>query len=172
MGRERDNGGVSEQSQGTTAALPRATANRSTTPRSEAFAAYIGSKWAEHPHVTPAAREVAPYAAARRARISALHPGRRLILPAGPAKVRSNDCDYPYRAHSAFAHLTGWGADTVPGSILVLEPAGDEHIATLYLREAAGRDSDEFYANPEIGEFWVGARPTLDDVAADRKSVV
>jgi len=159
---------MGEQS-GVTAAAeqPRATANRSTTPRSEAFAAYIGSNWAERAHVTPARREVAPFAAARRARISALHTGRRLILPAGPAKVRSNDCDYPYRAHSAFAHLTGWGADTVPGSILVLEPEGDGHAATLYLREAAGRDSDEFYANPEIGEFWVGPRPSLDDVAAE-----
>ena len=146
---------------------PRATANRSTTPRSEAFAAYIGSNWAERPHVTPEPREVAPYTASRRAQISALHPGRRLVIPAGPAKVRSNDCDYPYRAHSAFAHLTGWGADTVPGSVLVLEPEGDGHVATLHLREAAGRDSDEFYANPEIGEFWVGPRPSLDDVATE-----
>ena len=37
----------------------------------------------------PSPREVAPYAAARRLRISALHPGERLIIPAGPAKVRS-----------------------------------------------------------------------------------
>ena len=35
----------------------------------------------------------------------------------------------------------------------------------LYFREAAGRDSDEFYANPEIGEFWTGPRPSRDDVA-------
>ena len=29
----------------------------------------------------------------------------------GGLKVRSNDTDYPFRAHSAFAHLTGWGSD-------------------------------------------------------------
>ncbi len=143
---------------------PRATSNRSTTPVSEAFAQYISSQWAERPDALPAPREQTAYTAARRARISAMHPGKRLILPAGAAKVRSNDTDYPYRAHSAFAHLTGWGSDSVPGSVLVLDPDGQ---ATLYFRTPAGRDSDEFYANPEIGEFWIGARPSLDHVAAD-----
>ncbi len=147
---------------------PRATENRSTVPQTNEFAEYIGSNWAEHPRIAPEPREAASYAAARRARISALHPGRRLVIPASPARVRSNDTDYAYRAHSAFAWLTGWGSDTVPDSILILEPAADGgHTATLHLREAAGRDSDEFYANPEIGEFWVGPRPALDDVAVD-----
>jgi len=146
---------------------PRATGNRSTTPRSEAFTAYIASNWAERPRIAPAEREVAAFAEARRAALSALHPGRRLVIPASPPRVRSNDTDYPYRAHSAFAHLTGWGSDTVPGSVLVLEPSAAGHVATLHLREAAGRDSDEFYANPEIGEFWVGPRPTLGDVAVE-----
>jgi len=148
-------------------AAPRATENRSTTPRGEAFASYIGANWADRPRIAPAPREAAGFAAARRARLGALHPGRRLIIPASPPRVRSNDTDYPYRAHAAFAHLTGWGADTVPGSILVLEPSGDTHVATVHLREAAGRDSDEFYANPEIGEFWVGPRPSLADVAVE-----
>lgn len=154
---------------------PRATANRSTTPGSEAFKAYISQGWAERPAGVGGPREQAAYAASRRSRLSSLYPGARLIIPAGPAKQRSNDTDYPYRAHSAFAHLTGWGGDTVPGSVLVLEPhpaAADAdgpagHDAVLYFREAAGRDSDEFYANPEIGEFWTGSRPSRDDVAAD-----
>jgi Xaa-Pro aminopeptidase len=58
--------------------------------------------------------------------------------------------------------------------VLVLEPAtggsaadGSAHEATLYFRERAGRDSDEFYANAEIGEFWIGPRPSLRQVAAD-----
>ncbi|MBF0671589.1 MAG: aminopeptidase P family protein [Salinibacterium sp.] len=146
---------------------PRATANRSTTPSSSTFTDYITSQWAEREESTPSAREVAEHAARRRAAISALHRGRRLIVPAGAAKVRSNDTDYPYRAHSAFAHLTGWGADSEPGAVLVLEPAGETHEATLYFRERAGRDSDEFYANPEIGEFWIGPRPSLRQVSAD-----
>ena len=140
---------------------PRATENRSTTPVSDTFKDYISSGWAERVEHAPAEREVAAYAAARRARISELHPGARLIIPAGPAKQRSNDTDYAYRAHSAFAHLTGWGSDSVPGSVLVMEPTPNGHESTLYFREAAGRDSDEFYANPEIGEFWTGPRPSL-----------
>ena len=146
---------------------PRATSNRSTTPVSETFAQYISSQWADRPDTVPQPREQAAFAAARRARISALHPGKRLILPAGGAKVRSNDTDYAYRAHSAFAHLTGWGSDSVAGAVLLLEPTGDGHEATVYFREGAGRDTDEFYANPEIGEFWTGPRPSLDHVAAD-----
>jgi Xaa-Pro aminopeptidase len=140
---------------------PRATSNRSTVPVSSSFQEFISSGWADRQDATPEAREQSPFAAARRDRISRMHPGKRLIVPAGAAKVRSNDTDYPFRAHSAFAHLTGWGADAVSGSVLVMEPTADGHDATLYFREAAGRDSDEFYANSDIGEFWTGARPSL-----------
>jgi len=142
---------------------PRATSNRSTTPVSDSFRDYISSGWGERTDATPAAREQASFAADRRARIAALHPGKRLIVPAGGAKVRSNDTDYAYRAHSAFAWLTGWGSDTVPDSVLVI----DKGESTLYFREPAGRGTDEFYANPEIGEFWIGPRPSAAHVAAD-----
>ncbi len=146
---------------------PRATTNRSTTPVSDAFKDYIGSNWAERPDDVPAPREQARYAADRRRRLSEIHAGKTVIVPAGEPKVRSNDTDYPYRAHSAFAHLTGWGSDTVPGSVLVLTPRDGGHDATLYFREAAGRDSSEFYANSDIGEFWTGPRPSARQVAAD-----
>ena len=146
---------------------PSVTSNRSTTPVSDTFKDYIASNWATRADVVPAPREQAAFAAARRARISELYPGKRLILPAGAAKVRSNDTDYPYRAHSAFAHLTGWGSDSEPDAVLVMEPTTTGHESTLYFRERAGRDSDEFYANPQIGEFWIGPRPSLTQVAGD-----
>jgi Xaa-Pro aminopeptidase len=156
------------------APVPRATSNRSTTPASTAFSDFVSTSWADREEVDPPAREQAPYAADRRRRLSALHVGTRLVIPAGRLKQRSNDTDYPFRAHSAFAHLTGWGADSEPGAVLVLEPVADgsaadgsAHEATLYFRERAGRDSDEFYANAEIGEFWIGPRPSLRQVAAD-----
>ncbi|MEO8907945.1 MAG: aminopeptidase P family protein [Microbacteriaceae bacterium] len=148
-------------------AAPRATANRSTTPVSDRFRDYIGSKWAERDDVVPAPRSQARYAADRRSRLSARYAGKRLIIPAGRLKARSNDTDYPFRAHSAFAYLTGWASDSEPGSALVLEPTDTGHEATLYFRERAGRESDEFYANPEIGEFWIGPRPSLAQVAGD-----
>lgn len=146
---------------------PRGTGNRSTTPKSSAFQEFIGSAWADRDDSIPAPREAAAYAANRRDAISKLYPGKRLVIPAGSLKQRSNDCDYPFRAHSAFSQLTGWGSDSEPGSVLVLEPTDDGHEATLYFRERAGRDSDEFYANPEIGEFWIGPRPSLAQVAGD-----
>ncbi|WP_213813841.1 aminopeptidase P family protein [Glaciihabitans sp. dw_435] len=146
---------------------PRATSNRSTTPGSDTFRDFISSGWADRPADTQVPREQTIFASARRATLSAMYPGKRLIIPAGAAKVRSNDTDYAYRAHTAFAHLTGWGSDAVANSVLVMEPAADGHVSTLYFREAAGRDSDEFYANPEIGEFWTGPRPSLAHVAVD-----
>ena len=131
----------------------RSNENRSTTPASEGFREYISSGWADRTEEVPPAREQAPFAAARRERISKLYPGQRLIVPAGRLKQRANDTDYPFRAHTAFAHLTGWGSDSEPGAVLVFEPAGTGHETTVYFRERAGRDSDEFYANTEIGEF-------------------
>ncbi|HEY0246682.1 MAG TPA: aminopeptidase P family protein [Gryllotalpicola sp.] len=151
----------------TTTPAPRATSNRSTLPPGSSFADYIGSQWAERTEVVPSAREQASFAAARRAKLSALYPGKRLVVPAGGTKVRSNDTDYPFRAHSAFSWLTGWGSDAEPDSVLVLEPGGSGHTATLYFRERAGRDSDEFYSNPQIGEFWIGARPSAAQVAGE-----
>jgi len=151
----------------TNASAPRATSNRSTVPVSDTFKNYISADWAERTEGKPRPREQSEWAAARRSRVSTMYPGKRLIIPAGAAKVRSNDTDYAYRPHSAFSHLTGWASDSVPGSVLVLEPTANGHEATLYFRKAAGRDSDEFYANPEIGEFWTGPRPSLAQVAHD-----
>lgn len=142
-------------------------ANRSTTPGSEAFKEYIGNGWAPRTQVTPPLRPQAPFARHRREVLSARFPGQRLVIAAGSLKVRSNDTDFPFRPDSSFSWLTGWGADTEPDSVLVLDPVGEGHTATLYFREAAGRDSEEFYANPQIGEFWIGPRPTLAEVAAD-----
>lgn len=148
------------------------TTNRSTTPTSSAFTEHIQQGWAEREATAPAPRAAAAPAAERRARLSAMHPGVRLVVPAGSLKVRSNDTDYPFRAHPDFTYLTGWGSDAEPDSVLVLEPVGPEdsdegHDATLYFRGPAGRGTTEFYANPAIGEFWVGPRPSLEHVAAD-----
>lgn len=145
-------------------------ANRSTLPGTDEFLAYIASQWAERVDELPAAAEVAPYAAARRQKLGAEFPGKRLVLAAGDLQWRSNDTAYQFRAHSAFSHMTGWGSQAEPGSVLVLEPlpagSAETHTATLYFRERAGRDSEEFFENAEIGEFWVGPRPSLAQVSA------
>ncbi len=147
--------------------------NRSQKPTSDAFKRFMGSSWApaETTPVLPDAS--APFAARRRKALSEGFEGERLVIPAGALKVRSNDTDYRFRAHSAFAHLTGLGVDHEPEATLVLEPvdhgAGDHgghHEATLYFRPMAGRDSEEFYSNARTGEFWVGTRPTLGGLQA------
>jgi Xaa-Pro aminopeptidase len=159
--------GVAPASEETTSEEPRGTSNRSTTPASTEFQEYIGSNWADRVDELPEPREQAPFAARRRALVSQAFIGQRIVVPAESLKQRSNDTDYPFRAHSAFAHLTGWGADSEPDSVLVLDPTDDGHDATLYFRERADRTSNEFYANPAIGEFWIGPRPSLAQVAAD-----
>ncbi len=127
----------------------------------------ISTGWADRPDIVPAPREQAAFAAARRAAVSAAFPGRRLVVLAGAPKQRSNDTDYPFRAHSAFAHLTGWAADAQPDSVLVFEPTADGHEVTLHFRERADRTTPEFYSDASIGEFWIGPRPALEGVASD-----
>ncbi len=147
--------------------------NRSQRPSSDAFRTFMAANWAPSATGLPARDAVADHAAHRRRAISAQFPGERLVIPAGPLKVRSNDCDYRFRPHSAFAHLTGLGVDHEPDAVLVMDPVaegeghdGGNHLATLFFRPMAGRDSKEFYADARSGEFWIGARPTLPEFEA------
>lgn len=138
--------------------------NRSHTPRTTAFREFIGSNWGERPK-GPDRMEVADYLGARHAKISEQFKDVRLVIPAGGYKVRNNDCDYRFRAHSAFAHMTGLGGEREPDSVLVLNPVEGGHEATLYFHPRSPRSSEEFYANPRYGEFWVGARPSLEEMS-------
>ncbi|PJI94762.1 aminopeptidase P family protein [Luteimicrobium subarcticum] len=145
--------------------------NRSQRPTSEAFRSFMTSSWAPRRDLDVQRTEAADFAAARRERLSERFPGARLVVPAGGLRPRSNDTDYRFRAHSAFAHLTGTGVDLEPDSVLVLHPLTDDdgtpagHEAVLYVRPLAARDTEEFYSDARYGEFWVGPRPALDDVA-------
>src|SRR3954454_15872170 len=152
---------------------PKTTDHR-TRPTSAAFKEFIAQGWAPRPSQLPARAEAAPYAAARRDAVSAAFPGERLVVPAGGLKVRSNDTDYVFRPHSAFAHLTGLGSDREPDAVLVLEPrrttdggGAEGHEAVLYFRPLADRDTEEFFGDARYGEFWVGARPTLADIESE-----
>ena len=82
---------------------------------------FIGSSWADRDNSLPKQAEVAPYASKRRAAVAKAFKGKVILIAAGDAKQRSNDTEYRYRAHSAFSHLSGWGVQTVPGSILVID---------------------------------------------------
>jgi Xaa-Pro aminopeptidase len=136
------------------------------TPFSDAFKTFIAEGWAPYPTELPARLPASEAAVARRERVSAMFPGQRLVIPAGGLKVRSNDTDFRFRPHSAFAHLTGLGTDREPDAVLVLEPTDDGHDATLYFTPRAPRDSAEFYSDARYGEMWVGRRPSLEELAA------
>ncbi|MFV0526593.1 MAG: aminopeptidase P family protein [Acidimicrobiales bacterium] len=142
--------------------------NNRSVPTTDELRAFIADGWAPRRTTVTGLSEAAPWAARRRQALGAARPGERLIIPAGGLKVRSNDTDYVFRPHTAFAYLTGLGSDREPDSVLVLEPDGSGgHEAVLYFRPLADRDTDEFFADPRYGEFWVGARPTLTDMEAE-----
>ena len=138
-------------------------ATRSRTPHSKEFLEYIASGWADGTSTLPETDKVASFAKKRRAQVAQAFSDKVIVIAAGAPKIRSNDTEYRYRPHAAFSHLTGWGSKTVADSVLVIDPGSGEEI--LFLRPTAGKDSDEFFANPAIGEFWVGKRPTLEAIS-------
>ncbi|MSS84237.1 aminopeptidase P family protein [Actinomycetaceae bacterium WB03_NA08] len=136
---------------------------RSHRPTSKAFREFMASGWGPRAQTLPDRSPAADYLAARHARVTERFPGDRVVIPAGTLKVRSNDTDYRFRAHSAFAHMTGLGGELEPDSVLVIEPDGE---ATLYFQPRASRTSEQFYADARYGEFWVGARPSIEEMEA------
>ena len=108
-------------------------------PSSDAFLDFISSGWAPRPEPAAGPVAAAPYAARRRDAVSAAFPGERLVIPAGGFKVRSNDTDYRFRPHSAFAHLTGLGTDREPDAVLVLEPRDERTAAATSRSSTSGR---------------------------------
>ncbi|MEV7968219.1 aminopeptidase P family protein [Sphaerisporangium sp. NPDC088356] len=134
-------------------------------PISDALAEFMTRDWGDtsRPGLVPV--PLAAYTAKRRAALAQRFPGERLVIPSGTLKARSNDDDYRFRAHSAFAYLTG---SQEPDDVLVIAPSG---AATLFTRprsqrSAEGAAGQEFYRDRRYGEFWVGARPTLDEAEA------
>lgn len=155
--------------------------NRSRRAGSKAFRDFIGKGWAPRHTEAPARSGAAGFLPARHNTLGEPFLGQRLVIPAGNYKVRSNDCDYRFRAHSAFAHLTGLGGELEPDAVLVLEPLttpdgetlegrrrehGETHRGVIFFKPQAPRTSEEFYADSRYGEFWVGPRYKLDDMEA------
>lgn len=140
--------------------------NRSQRPDSRAFRTFIGEDWGPRPE-GPQRSEAADYTVERRRALGRQFAGQRLVIPAGELRVRSNDTDYRFRAHSAFAHLTGLGSELEPNAVLVMHPVDGEesHEAVLYFHPRSPRSSEEFWADSRYGEFWVGARPSLEEMA-------
>ena len=146
--------------------------NRTLRPRSAAFKDFMLTGWgAEDSTVEPL--ESSAYTPRRLRELGAKFPGERLVIPAGTAKVRNDDCDYAFRPDSAFAYYTGLGEDLEPGAVLVLDPvdpASDEakqgitHTPLLFLHPRADQTTQDYYLSAAYGEYWVGARPGLEQM--------
>lgn len=137
--------------------------NRTQRPQGKVFRKFIGEDWGERPP-GPKRMEVADYTPARHAAFSDAFASERLVFPAGDLVVRTNDTDHRFRANSTFAYLTGLGGEDEPGAVVVLHPNDDGHEAVLYFHPRTSRSSEEFFADARHGEFWVGARASLEEM--------
>jgi Xaa-Pro aminopeptidase len=131
------------------------------------YAEFMRTGWAPSDLEDLHPLEVVTYAFTRRQVLSASFPNIRLVIPSGNFKTRSNDTEYVYRPHSAFAYYSGvQGADAVADSVLILEPKTDGgHDSYLYLHPRSTRETDAFYTDRKYGELWVGRHFTLDEAA-------
>ena len=133
-------------------------------PTADAMTEFMKQGWAATALSDLTAHQSIAYTKIRREKLSKQYLGKRLIFPAGSLKVRSNDSDYQFRAHSAFSWFTGIVAsDCVPDSVFVMEPTASGHEALLFIHPRSPRDNDEFYKDTRYGEFWVGRRMTLEE---------
>jgi Xaa-Pro aminopeptidase len=136
-------------------------------PPSQVFAEFMKNGWAPSGLHGITASPAVTWCIARRAALSEAFPGIRLVIPAGNYKVRSNDCDYRYRPHSAFAYYTGvQGVEATANAVLVLEPNETGHQPLLFINPRSTRDTDAFYRDARYGELWVGRRFTAEEAEA------
>ena len=133
-------------------------------PIADEMSEFMKQGWAPSPLSGVTSHPSIPYTKLRREKLYKKYPGIRLVFPAGSLKIRSNDSDYPFRAHSAFSWFTGIIAlDAVPDSVFVMEPNTEGHEDLLFIHQRSARDNDEFYKNARYGEFWVGRRMSTDE---------
>jgi Xaa-Pro aminopeptidase len=139
-------------------------------PNPAGLAEFMKSGWAPTPLLGVTAIENLSFVQQRRNALSKIYPGIRLVIPAGIAKPRANDTDYPFRPNSDFIYFTGMvAADALPGSVLVMEPnfssEGLAHDSYLFVPPRQSRETEQFYRDSANGEFWIGRRMTLDETA-------
>lgn len=135
-------------------------------PPSEIYAEFMKTGWAPSPLHGITTDPVMPYCFVRREKLSQAFQGLRVVLPSGNSKVRSNDTDYRFRPHSAFAYYTGvQGEEVTSDAVLVMEPNGDGHDSILYIQPRSTRDTSAFYNDRKYGELWVGRRFTTDEAS-------
>jgi Xaa-Pro aminopeptidase len=136
-------------------------------PPSPAYTEFMKSGWGPSDLHGITAGPAVAWCLARRAILSEAFQGIRLVIPAGNFKVRSNDTDYRYRPHSAFAYYTGvQGVEATADAVLVMEPSDIGHDPILFINPRSTRNTDAFYRDARYGELWVGRRFTVEEAQA------
>lgn len=155
--------------------------NRTLSPHGDTFREFMATGWDDQePEVEPL--ESSRYIGERLAALGRRFPGERLVIPAGQPKVRSNDCDYAFRPDTTFAYYTGLGQDYEAGAVLVLNPLpaesvesaeaaesdgqGATHEPELFVAPRADNSTEDYYRNAHYGEYWVGPRAGVKELAA------
>lgn len=119
-----------------------------------AFVEAIAHGWAEPDVAATIPPGAAEAAAAHRARLAERTQGNVVVVAAGSAPTRNDDCSYLFRPDSDFVWLTGCQLED---AVLVLR--GED--ATLYAPPPARPGDPGFFADAGHGELWVGASPDL-----------
>ena len=133
---------------------------------SEMFAEFMKDGWSPTPLSGIEQAEVISHCHDRREKLSAAFTKLRLVIPSGTAKQRSNDTDYLYRPHTAFAYYTGvQGVEANPDAVFVMEPNGSDHTPILFINPRSTRDTAAFYTDAKYGELWVGRRFTTAEAS-------
>lgn len=128
-----------------------------------AFTEYMSQGWGTPDRTPPVVAGAATAAALHRTKVSASFAGKALVVGAGTAPVRSNDCYYDFRPHSDFYWLSG---ASIEGAVVVLTPSGNGHEAVLYIPAPFYPGDPGFFANAAQGEMWVGSAPDFPDWSA------
>lgn len=132
-------------------------------PISDELKAAIAQDWDPAPSMPhPGRPDGAPFAARRRAAVSAAFTGQLVVVPAGSLKTRANDTEYAFRAASSFTWLTG---ETVADAVLVMTPNPTGHAAVLYVRDYAPPGDIAYFTSRLHGALWVGNVPSPADTA-------
>src|SRR3954453_5058105 len=121
---------------------------------------FMSTGWDQLPRPEAQPHPANGHRAERRARLVQQFPGEVLVVPSGGFKVRANDTDFPFRPGSDFTWLAG---SKEPDAVLVIDATGK---AVLYQAPAWTRETPAFFTDRN-GEFWVGPRPSLDDVSVE-----
>lgn len=123
------------------------------------FTDWIARGWEPRDPPTGVPPGAAASAAAHRDALSRAFPGRTLVIAAGRAPTRNDDCDYAFRPDSAFVWLTACQAE---GAVLILHAVPGGHDPVLHLPRPYRPGESGFYDSVSQGELWVGPLPDLE----------